>query len=135
MARNQAAKRGRRMSCILVIDDDEAIRHLYSEVLEREGYEVHTAEDGAVGIRLFEEHFFDLVVTDIVMPEKEGLETIQALLRMRPGLKILAVSGGGVGNPFCYLAIAKQFGAASALVKPVPIEDLRAEVRRLLATT
>ncbi len=123
------------MSRILVIDDEENIRNLYRTVLEREGYEVHTAEDGAVGLRLFQEHAFDLVMTDIVMPEKEGLETIQELLRMRPELKILAISDGGIRNSFTYLEIAKAFGATSTLVKPVPMEDLRAEVRRLLADT
>jgi DNA-binding response OmpR family regulator len=123
------------MPRILVIDDEEGIRHLYRAVLESEGYEVHTAEDGAAGLRLFGERSFDLVITDIVMPEKEGLETIQELLRMRPGLKILAVSGGGIGSPFTYLVLAKQLGAAGALVKPVSMADLQAEVKRLLACT
>ena len=58
------------MSCILVIDDEENIRNLYRAVLESEGYQVHAAEDGVVGLRLFQERVFDLVITDIVMPEK-----------------------------------------------------------------
>jgi len=117
-----------------VIDDDEAIRDLFWAALKSEGYGVDTAENGLEGLRLFGTGIFDLVITDIVMPEKEGLETIQELLRRSPGLKILAVSGGGLGNPFTYLLLAKHFGASGTLVKPISMQDLRAEVGRLLAS-
>jgi DNA-binding NtrC family response regulator len=121
---------------ILVIDDEESIRNLYRTVLEREGYEVHTAENGVAGLRVVQEHAFDLFITDIFMPEKSGIETIEELLEISPELKIIAVSGGGIERErVSHLILAQRYGAVSALVKPVPLKDLRSEVRRLLAST
>jgi DNA-binding NtrC family response regulator len=84
---------------ILVIDDDEQILRTLHQVLEMEGHEVLDAPNGKEGMRIFEEHGADLVVTDIVMPEKEGIETIKELHEGNPDLKIIAISGGG--SPLC----------------------------------
>jgi len=103
---------------ILVIDDDESIRVLLRAILEREGYRIVEAPDGDKGIRIFSENPTDLVITDLIMPEKEGIETIRDLRREFPGVKIIAVSGGGRIGPESYLKMAKGVGALRTLSKP-----------------
>ena len=121
------------MARILVIDDDDQIRNALRQVLELEGNEVLTARSGKEGLRLFEEYTVDLIVTDIVMPEKEGLETIMELRKTHPDVKIIAISGGGHVQPESYLRMAKQLGASRTLAKPFQREELLAAVRELLA--
>ena len=107
------------MAHILVIDDDMYMRKVVQQMLERKGHSVVVEEDGVKGIRRYQEESFDLVITDIVMPEKEGLETIQELKRVASDVKIIAVSGGALkGPPKGYLALAKQFGAMETIEKP-----------------
>lgn len=121
------------MPRILVIDDDELVRQLVSETLGAAGHEVRSAPDGRAGLRLLGAEDFDLVVTDVVMPEADGLETIQEALRLRPGLKIIAMSGGGNWLPpdKC-LAVSRMLGAARALAKPVSPESLISVVGEVL---
>ena len=103
---------------ILVIDDDETIRALLRTILEREGYRVVDAPDGGSGIRRYQESPTDLVITDLIMPGKEGIETIRDLRREFPHVKIIAVSGGGRIGPNSYLKMAKGVGALRTLSKP-----------------
>ena len=84
---------GKKMPRILVIDDDEPIRIALRKMLESEGHEVVEASDGARGLRLFDEQPADLVIADILMPEKEGFEVIRELLVKKPDVKIIAMSG------------------------------------------
>ena len=103
---------------ILVIDDDEPIRELLWTMLEREGYRVLEAPDGDEGLKQFTETPTDLVITDLIMPGKEGIETIRDLRRKFSGVKIIAVSGGGRIGPDSYLKMAKGVGALRTLSKP-----------------
>ena len=106
------------MTEILLIDDDAGFREMLHEMLEREGLTVYSAADGAEGIKIFKKEKIDLVITDIIMPEKEGLETILELRKDAPQVKIIAISGGGRSQPGDYLRTAKYFGAFKTLSKP-----------------
>ena len=117
---------------ILVIDDEESVRFVVKEMLEFEGYEVTTAPNGKVGLQLFRKDPTDLILTDIFMPEMEGLETIRELHRDFPQLKIIAMSGGGESGMLSFLSFAKRFGALRTLRKPFSREELLATVRELL---
>lgn len=112
------------MAHILVIDDDDAFRTMLRRTLEREGHTVTEAEEGAAGLRAVAGAAVDLVITDIVMPGMEGLETIQHLRRRHPRLQVIAISGGGRMDPDGYLKAAKLFGAVSALSKPFERQEL-----------
>ena len=119
------------MPHVLVIDDDDPVREMLRMTLERNGYEVRTAEDGEKGLRLMRQQAPDLVVIDIVMPNKEGLETIPELRRDFPGVKIIGISGAGEG-PGSYLATAKHLGASRTFSKPLNIPQFLDAVRELL---
>ena len=121
------------MPRILVIDDDEQIRSLLRAILEREGYEVETAADGVQGLNFFRKDPADLVITDILMPEKEGLETIRELCDEFPDAKIIAISGGGsLAHPEVYLELCKKFGALRTFQKPVDRHELVTAVREII---
>lgn len=105
------------MPRILVIDDDELLRRFIVALLERRNYSVESVDRGEAGIERAAAADFDLVVTDIVMPGTEGLETIKQIRRHKPDIKILAVSGGG-GSKGDYLHYAERLGANAALAKP-----------------
>lgn len=113
------------MARILLIDDDGVARGILSNLLEEEGHEVIEAANGAVGTALYREKPADLVITDIVMPEKEGIETIIGLRKEFPDVKIIAVSGGGalLSAESC-LRAAEVAGAQRVLSKPVNVESL-----------
>ena len=87
------------MARILIIDNDVQILNMLRQTLEREGYDVLKASNGKQGIRLHREEPVDLIITDIIMPEKEGIETILELKRDYPDVKIIAISGGGRTGP------------------------------------
>ena len=120
------------MSRILIIDDDAQILKMLRQILEREKYHVTEASNGKEGVRLYRENPADLVITDIIMPEKEGIEIIIELKRDYPNVKIIAISGGGRINPDDYLDIAKKLGANRIFAKPVEREKLLNAVRELL---
>lgn len=112
---------------ILVIDDDDQIRELIREVLERGGHDVLEAENGDTGLRKLQDETVDVVVTDIIMPDKDGLETITELRADYPDIKIVAISGGGRRVNRDYLPTAQAFGADRVLYKPFrPQEVLQA---------
>ncbi len=118
---------------ILVIDDDEAIRVLLRAVLEPEGYRVIEASDGNQGIEAFMKTPTDLVITDLIMPGKEGIETIREFRRKFPDIKIIAVSGGGRIGPDSYLKMAKGVGALRTLKKPFDRMELIDAVAEVIA--
>ena len=120
------------MALILIIDDDNQFRAMLREMLERTGYEVVEASDGKEGIKLYREKATDLIITDLIMPEKEGIETIMELCRDFPDVKIIAISGGGRIDPEQYLSMAKSFGAQYSFAKPVEREELLQAVEELL---
>ncbi len=109
---------------ILVIDDEKHIRDSFKIRLEQEGYKVDVAEDGDIGLKMVSDNIYDVVITDIVMPEKEGLEVIREIRSQNAGIKIIAISGGGRISPDNYLNMAKLFGAENIFKKPVILEDL-----------
>ena len=117
---------------ILIVDDDVQIRNMLRQMLELEGYEVMDAPDGKEALRLYLENPIDLIITDIIMPEKEGIEIIMELRRQFPDVKIIAISGGGRLDPAQYLRIAKSAGVQYAFAKPVEREELFKAVRELL---
>ena len=120
------------MARILIIDDEVQIRAMLRQLLERSGYDVADAPDGKVGMELHREDPADLVIVDIIMPSKDGIETIKELTRDFPEVKIIAISGGGVLPQQEYLAMAKGLGAMRTLTKPIEKEDLLEAIRELL---
>ncbi len=120
------------MAKVLVIDDEADFREVVRFILEFDGHEVHEAEDGLSGITAFKECDPDLVITDIFMPGKEGLETIQEFLSMNPDIKIIAMSGGANDNGNWHLGMAKAFGAKASIDKPFKASELNALVTEQL---
>jgi CheY-like chemotaxis protein len=120
------------MAKILVIDDDPSIVTMLTKMLEKEGYEVDSASNGSEGLEKIEICPPDLLVTDIVMPEKEGIELIFTLRKRNPGLKIVAISGGGRYNYEGYLTSAKYLGASLVFQKPLVHKEFVQAISRLL---
>jgi DNA-binding response OmpR family regulator len=122
------------MSRILVIDDDRLVRFTIRTALEHAGHTVVEAEDGVRGLAAFDAAPFDLVITDLLMPEKEGVETVREIRQRSAQVKILAVSGGGAMKTLDYLAMAEALGADRSLAKPFTSRALVAVVEELLAS-
>ena len=120
------------MARILVIDDEELIRETIRMKLEQGGHVVIEAANGVEGLRALEDGLFDLVVTDIIMPEQEGIETIRKIRHRDPRVAIIAISGGGRGRNYQFLDIAKKLGANEALPKPFTGSQLLALVETTL---
>ena len=120
------------MAHILIIDDDPQILDMLGQTLKREGHEVVDALDGKEGLKLYRENPADLVITDIVMPVKEGIETIMELQRDFPDVKIIAISGGGHNYPEEYLYIARMLGVHKTFAKPIERDELLKAVSELL---
>jgi two-component system, chemotaxis family, chemotaxis protein CheY len=118
---------------ILVIDDDHLVRYTVSRILKKSGHDVVTAADGARGIEVLGMEHPDVVITDIIMPEQEGFQTIVKIRRDHPGIKIIAISGGlrrEQGN-LDVLSMAEGLGADSVIAKPFEPEELLAELAKL----
>jgi len=122
------------MQQVLVIEDDEDVRRLVLRHLVAAGYEVLEAANGTTGLASYRQQQSDLVITDIVMPETEGLETIRELRRLNPEVKIIAISGAVGGRSDGYLGLAMGFGALRILAKPFTGADLLSVVAEVLAT-
>lgn len=122
------------MHKILVIDDHEDICAFLQEALQIAGYEVAVAVDGNAGLALHREAPADVVITDIFMPDADGMETIHRLKEEFPAVKIIAMSGGGtvVSKNIDYLSVAREFGADRVLHKPFDSQMLLGAVRDLL---
>lgn len=119
------------MSRILVIEDDAAYRLLIKLWLERAGHQVEVAHNGRVGERILRDGGFDVVITDIVMPDQEGIETIRGLRRDGVTTPILAMSGGGALDNAFYLRTAAALGADDTIAKPFTASTLLARIDRL----
>ena len=120
------------MKKILIIEDDKRLRVALAENLQNYGFEVSEAENGLDGINKHKERVADLIVMDIIMPEKEGIETIREIKRDYPSVKIIAISGGGVLGPDHYLNVALAIGADKAIKKPFRTEKLVETINELL---
>lgn len=123
------------MALILVIDDEELIRETIRVKLEQNGHQVIEAANGAEGLRQLEASSVDLVVTDIIMPEQEGIETIRKIRNRDSAVGIIAISGGGRTRNFGFLDFAKKLGADAALSKPFTGSQLLALVETTLNPT
>ena len=121
------------MGRILVVDDDHLVRFTIRTALEQAGHQVVEAENGERGLAAFDAAPFDLVITDLLMPEKEGVETVREIRQRSSAVKILAVSGGGVMKMMDFLAMAEAFGANRSLAKPFTSRELTQVVAELLA--
>jgi|SRR6185437_6156256 CheY-like chemotaxis protein len=121
------------MALILVIDDAPRMRQTIRRILASAGHSVVEAEDGVAGLRCVDENRPDLVITDIIMPNKEGIETIGDIRRRCPDIKIIAISGSGAPEQALYLDAATALGANAALAKPFRAHELLALVDRLVA--
>ena len=120
------------MSRVLVIDDNSDIRELIGFILRGAGYQVESAEDGEAGLRSHRAQAFDIVITDIFMPNQDGIETIARLRKDFPAVKVIAMSGGGSRTKGDgYLFTAREIGAHAVLSKPFDPEDLLGAVRSL----
>lgn len=122
------------MPRILVVDDDPQVRSLLGKILEREGYDVTTAADGQEAVTAYESDPYDLVITDLVMPEKEGIETFNELRSFDPDVKVVAISGGGRIGAQDYLAWARACGVSHTFAKPIDREKLLNVVEELVGS-
>ena len=120
------------MTKILVIDDDPEMRHMIGQILTAAGHEVLEAKDGKEGMRLFHLHQPALVITDILMPEKDGLETILEMRSTASTVAIIAISDGGASSTMMFLDMAKKLGADVTIAKPFGERELVDAVSRLL---
>ncbi|MEN9574561.1 MAG: hypothetical protein RL514_2416 [Verrucomicrobiota bacterium] len=120
---------------ILLVEDDAAFAETVRLALTACGYEVVVASDGREALRHYDPPTVALVLTDLLMPDMEGVELILALRRRDVGVKIIAMSGGGTNQPDVYLRIAQQVGALKTLAKPFPLEELQQAVKECLAAT
>ncbi len=121
------------MARILIIEDDNEVREYLESVLSRAGYEVISASNGKEGVDLFQQGpAADLVITDIIMPEKDGIETIMDLRRSNTDLKVIAISGGGRAEPENYLHSARLLGANRTMKKPFTNQEMLDSIKELL---
>lgn len=121
------------MTLILVIDDEALVRDTIRLALQRSGYEIDEAADGEEGVRKFREKLPELVITDIIMPNKEGIETITEIRSISPGARVIAISGGGRIGDMRVLDYAKKLGADRVLEKPLREKTLLSAVSEMLA--
>ncbi|HEY1504241.1 MAG TPA: response regulator [Stellaceae bacterium] len=120
------------MKKILVIEDNVIVRNTMTRILQTAGYSVVTADDGVQGVDTFRREQPDVVISDIIMPQQDGIGTIRQILAERPGTKIIAISGGGrIGNTD-FLQIARKMGAVDALQKPFDPDDLVGRISNCL---
>ncbi len=120
------------MAKILIIEDDAEVRALIQRLLEKAGYDVQVAENGVDGIEAFRAGSPDVVITDLLMPHQDGIETIKEIRDINAKTKILAISGGGPYSPKTHLKRARGVGAQETLAKPFAPSDLLNAVSRLV---
>lgn len=120
------------MKRILIIEDDPITQELVKDILEEENYDVEVAGNGIDGLELQNSNPFDLIITDIVMPEKEGIETILEIKRDYPKVKLIAISGGASYGANGYLKMAKMLGVERTFPKPFERDDIVNAVKELL---
>ena len=120
------------MSYIILVDDDESVRVIMRMALVRMGHVVREVENGREAMKLCGEQVPDLMMTDIIMPEQEGIETIGAVRKKYPAVRVIAMSGGGRVSAIDYLQTALTMGADAILAKPFSSDELEAMVARVL---
>jgi DNA-binding NtrC family response regulator len=121
------------MASILLVDDEVLVRGALLQALQSKGHEVVCATNGVEGMARFAERQFDLVITDIIMPDKEGIGMIMEMRRITPAIKIIAISGGGRTGNVEFLRMAQQLGAMATLRKPIRLSDFLKVVNDCLA--
>jgi len=123
------------MAKVLVVDDEAPIRALVSKILIKDGHEVMEAENGQIASDLFGRSAVDLIITDLVMPEKNGIEMILELKKNNPGVNVIAISGGvGFSGYFDLLSVAQLLGAKHIIKKPFTVDDIRRAVNDMLVS-
>jgi CheY-like chemotaxis protein len=120
------------MPGILIVEDDKELREMLKMSLKRKGFAVQEAENGKDAISHFKPLITDLVVTDLIMPEEDGIKVVIRLRELKPTIKIIAISGGGKVGPGSYLNLAKALGADAIYSKPFSIKDLVSKIEQLL---
>jgi DNA-binding NtrC family response regulator len=113
---------------ILIADDEEGLREIFAESLKLSGYRVHTAQNGELALKILQREVVDLLLTDILMPDMDGIELIMQVRRMYPQLKVLAMSGGGRTAADVLINIAKRLGVHGTLEKPFDLPALLAQI-------
>lgn len=117
------------MGLILLVDDSDPLREMMASALEHAGYRVLQAADGKVAIALLRTRRVDLLITDVVMPDQDGLVTLQLARKLQPELKVIVISGDSPRFAALYLDLAKKFGATKSLRKPFTLPELLTHVR------
>ncbi len=120
------------MAKILIIEDDAKFRKMLRLLLETSGYEIFEAADGKEGLAIFSQNTVDLIITDIFMPEQDGLGVLRSLIKDYPEIKTIVISGGGKKGSYQYLDYARQFGADKCIAKPFENEVILEAVDELL---
>lgn len=120
------------MALILLIEDDKDLAETLSNMLEAQGHEVHAIEDGSQWEQSLTSHAIDLVISDMFMPVKDGIETIREIRQAGYEIPILAISGGSTTSTFDAISLAKRFGASDILRKPISYDTLETKLRTLL---
>jgi DNA-binding response OmpR family regulator len=120
------------MTKILLVDDDDLTRGAVQKMLERSGYSVHSTGNGHEALDHYRREPPDLVITDLIMPDLDGLEIIQELRRINLSVRVLAISGGGRVDAEEYLSVARKFGAIEVLPKPFTGQELKKAVEAAL---
>lgn len=120
------------MSVILLIEDDKELRDMLKTALRRKDHVVIEAENGKEALIHFKPGVTDLVITDLLMPDEDGLKVIMKIRELKKGIKVIAISGGGKAGPGSYLNLAKALGADAVYSKPFSINDIILKIEELL---
>ena len=119
---------------VLLIDDEQMVRKIVRKMLERSSHEVTEAENGRLGLEQLKTGAFDLVITDIIMPEMEGVETLMTVREQYPSVKVIAMSGGGRTGNIDFLSAAEKLGASAILHKPFTLGALTTAIEATFGT-
>jgi CheY-like chemotaxis protein len=120
------------MAGILIVEDDKDLREMLKTSLIRRKYTVHEASNGKEALLRFKPAITDMVITDLIMPDEDGLKVIMKIKELKPSIKIIAISGGGKAGPSNYLNLARALGADEIFSKPFSINDLVKKIAVLL---
>jgi DNA-binding response OmpR family regulator len=120
------------MACILVVEDDKDLREMLKTSLLKRKYMVLEASNGKEALIRFKPSITDLLITDLIMPDEDGLKVIMKIKSIKPSVKIIAISGGGKAGPGNYLNLAKALGADEIFPKPFSLSDLLKKIDELL---
>ncbi|MFN8241093.1 MAG: response regulator [Bacteroidales bacterium] len=120
------------MSGILLVEDNTELREMLREALSKRKYSIFEACDGRDAINKFKPQLMDIVVTDLIMPEEDGLKVIMKVKEIKPEIKIIAISGGGKAGPGSYLNLARVLGADETFSKPFSLSSLVSKVDELM---